>query len=126
MITTTFPESETDTMTLEIEWHGRRFSPAPDAPPRLPRRPIRRLPARRDDTELPTQLREVIWNRLPSRLLSSKGTDRQSLVQAYIASLNQLAVFRRDVENLVRSACLANIEFSSGRGETNVRARDAA
>ena len=48
------------------------------------------------------------------------------LVKAYVDSLNQLQQFRQDVENMVRYACLANLEFRQATGETNVNARDAA
>ncbi len=120
-----FSEDEAQTMTLAVEWGGREFSPAPDTVSRPPRDRIRKLHARREETQLPGLLHDAIFSRLTWNTIPSDHTDRQPLVETYIASLKQLDGFRQDVQTMVRCACLANLEFRQGRGKTHVGARDA-
>ncbi len=124
MTNTAFPEQHDQTMTVEIERAGRRFSPARGAvaPPQVR---VRTLHQRPEDVGLPNALGEAILGRLAWNSLPSEERDRQRLVQAYINSLNQLGDFRRDMEGLVRAACMASLEFRQVMGETNVNARDA-
>lgn len=123
MTNTTFPEQHDQTMTVEIERAGRRFSPARGAvaPPQVR---VRTLHQRPEDVGLPNALCEAILGRLAWSSLRPEESDRQTLVQAYINSLNQLAEFRRDVETMVRTACVASLEFRQAKGETHVAARD--
>ena len=121
-----FPEDEAQTMTLDVECGGRTFSPSPDAPSMSPRQRIRRLHERPEEAELPGLLYEAIFSRLAWSTVSPDDTDRQPLVEAYIGSLKQLAGFRDDVDDTVRCACLANLEFRQQKGETNIVARDSA
>jgi hypothetical protein len=121
-----FSEDETQTMTLEVQWGGRTFSPSPDTPSPSPQGRIRQLQQRREEIELPKLLHEAILARLSWIAVPPEETERQPLVEAYIASLSQLERLRGDVEELVRAACLANLEFRQLQGETNVNGRDAA
>ncbi|MCY2994770.1 MAG: hypothetical protein NTY19_43950 [Planctomycetota bacterium] len=128
MDSTALPRHELGTVTLELERGGRRYSPYPqsqDAPSRPPQSRIRKLQQRQEEAELPELLREAIWNRLAWCTASPDGSERQPFVEAYVRSLNQLGQFRQDVEDLVREACRANLEFRQAGGTTNVIARDA-
>lgn len=121
-----FSHDESQTMTLEVQWGGRTFSPSPDSSSVTPQDRIRKLQQRPEETELPKLLHKAILARLPWSTLPAEETERQPLVEAYVASLSQLERFRGDVEKLVRAACLANLEFRQLAGETNVNSRDAA
>jgi uncharacterized membrane protein len=121
-----FSEENAATMTLEVECGGRRFSPASDRP--VPTRPeqIRRLRERKEETGLSNLLFDAVSSRLAWNKLPREESERQPWVEAYIQSLQQLEGFRRDVEDMVRLACLANLEFRQGKGVTQVSARDEA
>lgn len=109
-----------------MEMGGRTFLPSPEARGAAPPGRVRRIQQRREEAELPRLLQEAILSRLPWSTLPAEQAERQPLVESYIASLNQLARFREDVEKLVRAACQANLEFRQLAGETNVNSRDAA
>jgi hypothetical protein len=121
-----FPEHESQTATLEVQLGGRTFSPSRNTPPTAPRDRIRELQQRPEEAQLPKLLQETLAARLPWNSLRAEVTDRQSLVEAYVASLTQLGRFREDVDKLVRAGCQANLEFRQLAGETNVSGRDAA
>jgi hypothetical protein len=48
------------------------------------------------------------------------------LAQAYVGSLEELARFRADVDQLVRATCRASIEFRQASGKTHGKSRDTA
>jgi hypothetical protein len=122
-----FSEDNAQTMTLEIECGGRTFSPAHgDAATTGPRQQIRKLHERKQETELPDLLYGIVFSRLAWSKLSENEHERQPLVESYIQSLQELEGYRRDVEDLVRRACMANLEFRQGKGETHAKARDKA
>lgn len=121
-----FPEHESQTATLEVQLGGRTFSPSRNTPSAAPRDQIREIQQRPEEAELPKLLQETLAARLPWNSLPAEVADRQSLVEAYVASLTQLGRFREDVEKLVRAGCQANLEFRQLAGETNVSGRDAA
>jgi len=121
-----FPEHESQTATLEVQLGGRTFSPSRNTPSAAPRDQIRELQQRPEEAELPKLLQETLAARLAWNSLPAEVADRQSLVEAYVASLTQLGRFREDVEKLVRAGCQANLEFRQLAGETNVSGRDAA
>ena len=120
-----FPENDTEAPPLDIEWGGRRFSPSLDARPKLPQDRVCKLQAGREESQLPASLREALSSRLAWRLVPADETERERIVEAYVRSLEQVAQFRRDVENMVRYACLANLKFRQAAGETDSHARDA-
>ena len=126
MAQTSFPENESQTMTLAVEMGGRTFLPSPQTRSATPPGRVRRIQQRREEAELPKLLQEAILSRLPWSALPAEEAERQHLVETYIASLNQLVRFREDIEKLVRAACQANLEFRQLAGETNVNSRDAA
>jgi hypothetical protein len=110
----------------DVELQGRRFPALWDAP-RLPApQRLRQITPPIQKVELKDQIAEEIWSRLPWQQLATDGTDTRSIIDAYIQSLNQLERFRRDVDQLIRAACQANLEFRQALGETNVVGRDAA
>ena len=126
MISNAKPKSDTATVSLEVELRGRRFPLTWDQS-RLPQdRHIRKLQEHADDNPLAQHLSESIWTRLAWTSLPASGADRQSCVEAYVRSLNQLDQFRLEVEAMVRAACLASLEFRQAQGETHANARDAA
>ncbi len=113
------------TPTLLVEHDGRRFPRTWD---RTPQEPAYRLGMQAEINEglsLADKLAESVWKQLPWNLRPPE-VDRQELVQTYIASLTQLDRFRQDVDNLLRLACRANLEFRQGLGETHVQSRDEA
>lgn len=109
----------------DVELLGRRF-PATwgESRPRRPQR-LRQILPRAQKVDLKDQVAEAIWSRLPWQQLPDEITETRVAVDAYIHSLNQLERFRWDVDELVRSACQANLEFRQEQGETNWIARDA-
>ncbi len=114
-----------DVPALQVEYGGRRFPQTWDRPAERPTNRIKRLSERPQKRPLEDLIGESIWPRLAWFAIRPDETERQSVVEAYVRSLNQLDGFRREVEELVRHACLANLEFRQARGETNVNARDA-
>ena len=126
MVSTGTTELEQQPISLTVERGGRRFpSTWRAATPRVPNR-IRQLQERKEDDALPRLLDEAITEQLPWSAVSSRGSDRQQIVEAYVKSLERLAQCRSDVDRLVRAACEANLEFRQGAGETHAQARDAA
>ncbi len=68
----------------------------------------------------------AIRDRLPWLTVpQTKNADRETVVSAYTESLQLLNRFRDDVQNVVRQACQANLEFRQEAGSTHVEARDA-
>lgn len=109
----------------DVELQGRRFPALWDAPRlRSPNR-LRQLAPPPQTVELKDRVAEEVWSRLPWQQLRPVEDETRVVIDAYIQSLNQLAQFRRDVDQLVRAACQANLEFRQGQGETNVVAREA-
>ena len=76
MTNTAFPEQHDQTMTVEIERAGRRFSPARGAvaPPQVR---VRTLQQRPEDAGLPNALGEAISGRLALSSLRPEESDRQ-------------------------------------------------
>lgn len=126
MINNSQPVSDAASVSLEVELGGRRFPLTWDQSRLPPRRHIRKLQERAEDNPLAHQLSESIWTRLAWTALPSNDGDRQSCVEAYVRSLNQLDQFRLDVESMIRAACLASLEFRQALGETHANSRDAA
>jgi hypothetical protein len=109
----------------DVELQGRRFPALWDAPRlRSPDR-LRQLAPPPQKVELKDRVAEEVWSRLPWQQLPAVVDETRVVVDAYIQSLNQLERFRRDVDQLIRVACQANLEFRQGQGETNVVAREA-
>ena len=126
MSTTVFPEQKTEPMTIEFEHAGRLHSPVQTKPPKPASKPVNTISQQPEDARLPEYLGEALWNRLAWNTVSAEETDPQPYVEAYIESLKQLGTFRKDADNLVRYACMANLEFRQGAGEVNVKARNVA
>jgi hypothetical protein len=109
----------------DVELQGRRFPALWDAPRlRSPER-LRQLAPPPQKVELKDRVAEEVWSRLPWQQLPAVVDETRVVIDAYIQSLNQLERFRRDVDQLIRVACQANLEFRQGQGETNVVAREA-
>lgn len=117
---------ELEPMTYDVMRDGRRFPslavvPIPPSPNR-----IRQLLIQPSDEKLPDLLSKAIWQRLSwPAVQSTENPDRESLVAAYIKSLQQLDVLRDDVQRVFREACRANLEFQQETGDTRTEARDA-
>ena len=133
MATTTHPENATDrpetitqVKTVQVQLGDRTYSPSWSFPAPPAVIGSRRLVERPDNSQLPGLLAETISNRLPWNSVRRDDTDRGHFADTYVRSLTQLDQFRRDVENLIRYACLANLEFRQASGQTNTNARDAA
>jgi hypothetical protein len=126
--TSTNTASSPETLTVEVERGGRRFPlnwettrSSNAAASRL-----RQLREDRTDTVLAETLGQSLWNSLAWSGLTAAIIERQTYVQAYVSSLNQLGDRRREVEALVRAASEANLEFRQAEGRTHAQARDTA
>jgi len=112
--------------TADVELAGRRF-PLPWLEPKKKSvSGLRQLAPPPDHEQLPKAVGKEIRSRLSWAQLSADVSAVQPLVEAYVASLNQLAQFRQEVDLLLRAACEANLEFRQELGETHAAARDAA
>lgn len=118
-------KEDEDVPALQVEYGGRRFPLNWDRPTERPKNRVKRLVERTQKQPLEDLVGESIWKRLAWFSITPEAPERQPIVEAYVRSLNQMDGFRREVEELVRHACLANLEFRQARGETNVNARDA-
>ena len=117
---------ELELMTYDVMRGDRRF-PSVAVVPELPSsNRIRQLLIQPSDENLPELLSKAIWQRLSwPAVQSTENPDRETLVAAYIKSLQQLDVLRDDVQRVFREACRANLEFQQETGETRTEARDA-
>jgi len=114
-----------DIESPDVELQGRRFPALWDAPRlRSPER-LRQLAPPPQKVELKDRVAEEVWSRLLWQQLPPDAAETRVVVDAYIQSLTQLERFRWDVDELVRAACQANLEFRQEQGETNVVAREA-
>ncbi len=112
--------------TADVELGGRRFPAHWLEPKKKDAARLRQLAPPPDHAQLPAAVAKEIRSRLPWAQLSPDVSEVQPLVEAYVASLNQLAQFRQDMDNLLHAACEANLEFRQELGETHAAARDAA
>lgn len=112
--------------TADVELGGRRFPAHWLEPNKKGASRLRQLAPPPNHDQLPAAVAKEIRSRLPWAQLSPDVPEVQPLVEAYVASLNRLAQFRQDVDNLLRAACEANLEFRQELGETHAAARDAA
>lgn len=126
MTSSTFPRQDADQATLQLEFRGRRFPQSWNPESEQPRDLVRQLAEPAREVSLPVELESTLWQLLVWAELSPAETQRQTLVESYIRSLNQLDGFRRDIDKLIRAACLANLDFRQGTGTTHEGARDAA
>lgn len=118
--------SHTQRETADVELAGRRFPLHSLKPQTRNAAQLRQLSALPDHAQIPEALKKEIHSRLSWAELPLHAGDVQSVVAAFLDSLNQLDQFRRDAERLMRTACEANLEFRQQRGETHEQARDAA
>ena len=125
MASTALQDDDAQIETVEFEYADRIFSPEPAEAAKPQRHDIRKLRQRPEDRQLPEFLAETLWDHLPWSKTDRDESERKPLVEAYVRSLSRLDEFRRDVENMVRAACVANLEFRQATGETNAKARDA-
>ena len=112
--------------SLELEVLGRRFplnwtDRKPDRKQR-----IRQLTPTLEQRQLKDVVGDGIWTKLEWSATPTQDDSSEKLVAAYILSLNQLDLFRRDVDAMVRTACVANLEFRQEQGETHVEAKTVA
>ncbi len=112
--------------SLELEVLGRRFPL--NWTDRKPERKIRirQLTPTIEQRQLKDVVGEGIWTKLEWSTTATPDDSSEKLVAAYILSLNQLDRFRRDVDAMVRTACIANLEFRQEQGETHVEAKAVA
>ena len=110
----------------DVELTGRRFPSQWEEPRSRPKNRIRKLTQKPRADDLSDLMAHELRSRLPWSRLPTSVPDAQPLVEAYIGSLTQLDRFRKEVENLIRVACEANLEFRQQSGETHEQARDAA
>lgn len=126
MTTSALFERGTEPKTIEFEHAGRLHSPVENKR-RLPlSKHIDAIPQQSEDARLPGFVAEALWNSLAWNKVSRNEADAQPYVEAYIESLTQLAQFQRDTDNLIRYACIANLEFRQGKGQVNIKARSTA
>ena len=112
--------------SLELEVLGRRFPL--NWTDRKPERKvnIRQLTPTTEQRQLKDVVGESIWTKLEWSATTTQDDTSEKHVAAYILSLNQLDRFRRDVDAMVRTACIANLEFRQEQGETHVEAKAVA
>jgi hypothetical protein len=118
--------SNTQRETADIELGGRRFPAHWLEPKTKGASRLRQLAPPPNHDQLPAAVAKEILSRLSWAQLSADVSEVQPLVEAYVASLNQLAQFRQEVDLLLRAACEANLDFRQESGETHAAARDAA
>ncbi len=111
---------------LELEVLGRRF-PA-DWGVRRSQTKVRpkQLKPTTEQRQLKDLVGESIWSSLAWFAIRTTEEPCEKLVASYIQSLNQLDRYRRDVDGMIRAACIANLEFRQEQGETHTGAKDAA
>ncbi len=103
---------ELEPMTYDVMRGGRRFPSLAAVPIPPSSNRIRQLLIQPSDEKLPELLSKAIWQRLSwPAVQSTENPDRETLVAAYIKSLQQLDVLRDDVRHVFREACRANLEF---------------
>lgn len=112
--------------TADVQLAGRRFPSQWLEPKKKGASGLRQVAPPPDHEQLPKAVAREIRSRLPWAQLSADLSQVQPLVEAYVASLNQLTQFRQDVDQLLRAACEANLEFRQELGVTHAAARDAA
>lgn len=118
--------TEVSPLTFEVDRGGRRFPLLPEATKGPPQGRIRELQVQPSEEALPQLLSQAICRQLAwHEVQFTTNPSRDTVVAGYIGSLKQLGTFRDDVQNLVREACRANLEFRQGAGETLAEARDA-
>jgi len=117
---------ELEPVTYDVMRGGRRFPSLAVVPEPPGTNRIRQLLIQPSDEKLPELLSKAIWHRLSwPAVQSTENPDRETLVAAYIQSLQQLDVLRDDVRHVFREACRANLEFQQETGETRTEAKDA-
>jgi hypothetical protein len=121
----TLDAMDTKTPAIWVQCGERMYKPTTEYPDKPPRQPVYEIQERTEDAEFPRRLGEAIFHRLVWSGLSPNETEKTVFVKAYNDSLTQLIEFRHDVDELVRQACLASLEFRQAVGETDVTARDA-
>jgi hypothetical protein len=87
---------------------------------------VRQIAEPPHEAQLPAQLESSLWDQLTWVSLGDDDNQRQTLIESYISSLNQLDRFRRETEAFIRAACLVNLEFRQSAGATHGQARDEA
>ena len=112
--------------TADVELSGRRFPAQWLEPKKKDPSRLRQLAPLSNQEQLPMLVAKEVRSRLSWAQLPPDIVQVQPLAEAYVASLNRLAQFRQDVDNLMRIACEANLEFRQELGETHATARDAA
>lgn len=110
---------------LDLEVLGRRF-PADWGVSRSQTkvRP-KQLKSTTEQRELKDLVDDAIWGSLAWVPTTTAEVPCETLVASYIQSLNQLDRYRRDVDGMIRAACIANLEFRQEQGETHAGAKDA-
>lgn len=99
---------ELEPMTYDVMRGGRRFPSLAAVPEPPGSNRIRQLLIQPSDEKLPELLSKAIWHRLSwPAVQSTENPDRETLVAAYIKSLQQLDVLRDDVRHVFREACRA-------------------
>lgn len=119
-------DTPSDASTLDVSVGRRRFPSRWNGLPETATTASHPLRENAADVDLPQQLGEAIWKQLPWVASPANRADRASLVETYIRSVAVLERYRTEVGQLIRAACVANIEFRQAVGETHQGARDAA
>lgn len=128
MATTLVEQPADETLSVGLQFHGRRFATDENGTvDRAQSAPIRELSDEEIATDLPSIVAADLYSQLRFlRLEDSLTLSGEEIIAAYVASLDQLNGFRRDAEFLVEAVCLSHMEFDQVSGPTDEVQRESA